>query len=175
MRFKKILTLSLAWLAVFGMVMPVSVVAADRPASPRLMVNDVVLAKGGALAGQVLSPQGRGLPGVHVSASAGARDLGSTVTDANGRFELRGLKGGVVTLAAGQSRATVRAWTANAAPPAAKSGVLLVAGQSQALGNWGGFKSVITNPWVIAGVVAAAVAIPVAIHNSNDDDTPASP
>lgn len=176
MEGKKILAFGLAWLAVLGMVVPVSVAgAADRPVTPALTVSDVALAEGGSLRGQLLSPQGRGLAGVHVTASVGARDLGSTVTDVNGRFELRGLKGGVLTLRAGQSRMTVRAWTAEAAPPAARGDVLLVAGQSQMLGNWGGFKNVITNPWVIAGVVAAAVAIPVAIHNSNDDDTPASP
>ena len=173
---KKTLTLSLAWLAVLGMVMPVSLVnAAAPPARPSILASDVALSPGGTLRGQVLSPQGRGLPGVHVAVSTGSRDLGSTVTNAEGRFELRGLKGGVLTLTAAQSQTTVRAWTASAAPPAAKGDVLLVAGQSQALGQWGGFKKVITNPWVIAGIVAAAVAIPVAIHNSNDDDSPASP
>ena len=173
---KRVLVFGLAWLAVVGLVMPVSVVCAAGPlVSPGVLVSDVALAAGGVLRGQVSSPQGRGLSGMHVSVSAGVRDLGSTVTDADGRFEFRGLKGGVLTVTAGQSRTTVRAWTAAAAPPAAKGDVLLVAGQSQVLGQWGGFKKVITNPWVIAGVVAAAVAIPVAIHNSNDDDTPASP
>lgn len=173
---KKTLTFSLAWLAVLGMVMPVSLAhAVDRPAMPDILASDVALSPDGTLRGQVLSPQGRGLPGVHVAVSAGARDLGSTVTNTEGRFELRNLKGGVLTLTAAQSRTTVRAWTNKAAPPAANNDVLLVAGQSQALGQWGGFKKVITNPWVIAGIVAAAVAIPVAIHNSNDDDSPASP
>ncbi len=173
---KKTLTSSLAWLAVLGMITPVSVVhAVGHPTKPAATASDVALSPDGTLRGQLLSPQGRGLPGVHVAVSTGARDLGSTVTNTEGRFELRGLKGGVLTLTAGQSRTTVRAWTAKAAPPAAKGDVLLVAGQSQALGQWSGFKKVITNPWVIAGIVAAAVAIPVAIHNSNDDDSPASP
>ncbi len=110
-----------------------------------------------------------------VAVSDGARDLGTTVTKADGRFEIRGLRGGVLTLTAGQTKAAVRAWTPKAAPPAARKDVLLVAGQQQTLGqSFGGFRSLITNPWVIAGIVAAAVAIPVAIHNSNDDG-PASP
>jgi hypothetical protein len=167
---------NLVWLAVLGMVVPIPALqAADRPAAPVAMSRDVALSADGMLRGQVLSPQGLGVPGVHVAVSSAARDLGSTVTNAEGRFEIAGLKGGVLTLAAGQSRTTVRAWTPKAAPPASQSEVLLVAGQSQTLGqSWGGFKSVITNPWVIAGIVAAAVAIPVAIHNSNDDG-PASP
>ena len=169
------LAFGLMWLAVVGMVMPVSVVqAVERPAVSAAAASDVALSRDGTLRGQLLSPQGHGLGGVHVLVSSGTRELGSTVTRADGRFELRGMKGGVLTLTAGQSQSTVRVWTATAAPPAARGDVLLVAGQSQVLGQWGGFKKVITNPWVIAGIVAAAVAIPVAIHNSNDDD-PASP
>ena len=117
---KRALAFGLAWLAVVGMVMPVSVVhAADRPASPVAMASDVALSPDGTLSGQLLSPQGHGLAGVHVVVSSGARDLGSTVTKTDGRFELRGMKGGVLTLAAGQTRTTVRVWTAEAAPPAA--------------------------------------------------------
>jgi len=34
----------------------------------------------------------------------------------------------------------------------------------------GGFTfSTLTNPWVIAGTVATAIAIPVAIHNAKDE------
>lgn len=173
---KKTWGFGLAWLAVLAMVAPVGTLgAADRPVSSAGMASDVALSPDGTLRGQVLSPQGQGLAGVHVAVSAGARDLGSTVTGADGRFEIRGLKGGVLMLTAGPTRTAVRAWTATAAPPAARRDVLIVAGQSQTLGqSWGGFKKVITNPWVIAGVVAAAVAIPIAIHNSKDD-SPASP
>ncbi len=166
----------LAWLAVLAMLAPTGLLsAAERPLPVAATASDVALSPEGTLRGQVMSPQGHGLPGVHVTVSSGTRDLGSTVTAADGRFEIRGLKGGVLTLTAETTRMTLRAWTATAAPPAARSNVLLVAGQSQTLGqSWRGFKKVATNPWVIAGVVAAAVAIPVAIHNSNDDD-PASP
>ncbi len=174
---RKIWGIGLAWLAILGMVAPAGVLCgAERPLSSAAMASDVALSPDGTLRGQVLSPQGQGLAGVHVSVSAGTRDLGSTVTGTDGRFEVRGLKGGVLLLTAGATQTIVRAWTATAAPPAARSGVLVVAGQSQTLGqSWSGFKKVATNPWVIAGVVAAAVAIPVAIHNSNDDDGPSSP
>ncbi len=38
----------------------------------------------------------------------------------------------------------------------------------------GGFTfSTLTNPWVIAGTVATAIAVPVAIHNAKDQ--PESP
>ncbi len=171
----RVWTFGLAWLAIVGMVVPVPALHAAGPASPAVVVGDVALSIDGTIHGQVVSPQGRGLPGVHVGASAGARNLGSTVTGVDGRFKIHGLRGGVLTLTAGQAKTAVRAWTSKAAPPAARKDVLLVAGQPQALGqSWDGFKNVITNPWVIAGIVAAAVAIPVAIHNSNDDD-PASP
>ncbi|NLS96510.1 MAG: hypothetical protein GXX96_30600 [Planctomycetaceae bacterium] len=187
---RKIRGFGLIWLAVLGMVLPVPVLqAADGPAaavptasatppSPAVTVaavSDVALSADGLLRGQLLSPQGRGLAGVQIAAFSGNRSLGSATTDADGRFAIAGLKGGVVTLVAGQTQTVVRVWTPKGAPAAAKSSVLLVDGQPQALGqSWRGFKKVITNPWVIAGVVAAAVAIPVAIHNANDDD-PASP
>jgi hypothetical protein len=173
---KNIWGFGIVWLAIVGMLLPVPVVsAAGRPPVPAAVAGDVMLSVDGVLRGQVLSPQGRGMVGVRVAFSDGARELGSTVTGVDGRFEVRGLKGGVVTLAAGTAKSTYRVWTAKAAPPAAQKGVLLVPGQSQTLGqSWDGFKKVCTNPWVIAGIVAAAVAIPVAIHNSNDDG-PASP
>ncbi len=172
----KTLGIGLAWLAVMGMAMPIPALsAAERPAPPRPAMSDIALTPDGTLQGQVLSPQGVGTPGLHVAVSSGSRQLASTVTGKDGRFQIRGLKGGVLTLTTGQTQSAVRVWTAKAAPPAARDNVLLVAGQSQALGqSWSGFKKVATNPWVIAGVVAAAVAIPVAIHNADDDD-PASP
>ncbi len=167
--------LGLVWLALLGVIVPApALLAADRPVSSVAVSGDVALSAGGILRGQVLSPQGRSVSGMRVAVSSGARELGSAVTNADGRFEFSGLRGGVLTLAVGQTSKTVRAWTPKAAPPAARGEVFLVAGQSQTLGqSWGGFRNVITNPWVIAGVVAAAVAIPVAIHNANDD--PASP
>jgi hypothetical protein len=44
-----------------------------------------------------------------------------------------------------------------------------VLAQQGPLGYW------LTNPWIVAGLVAAAVAIPVAIHNHQVDNGPAVP
>lgn len=67
-----------------------------------------------------------------------------------------------------------RLWAANTAPAAARDSALLVVGDEQVLGQ-GGMKYWLANPWVVAGIVAVAVAVPVAIHNRNQDRAPSSP
>ena len=37
-----------------------------------------------------------------------------------------------------------------------------------------GCKELLSNPLVIGGLIAAAIAIPIAVHNADDDDDPAS-
>jgi len=168
--------LGLALLALAGMLVPAPLLhaAGEAPVAP-LLGNDVALAADGALRGQLVSAQGRGLPGECVTVSHGGHELVSTVTGPDGYFEVRGLRGGVLNISAGEATALCRAWTAAAAPPNARNQVLLVAGQSQTLGQ-GGLRALLTNPWVIAGIVAAAIAIPVGIHNYNKNhDDPASP
>lgn len=177
MNHKKSWKLGLALLAMVGMLVPSPLLqaAGEVVASPAVG-SDVALTAEGTLRGQVVSAQGRGLAGVCVTVSHGAREVVSTMTGADGRFEVRGLKGGVLSVSAGEATAVCRAWTPGVAPPAARDQILLVSGQSQTLGQ-GGLKAFFTNPWVIAGIVAAAIAIPVGIHNYNEhhDDEPASP
>jgi len=176
MNRKKSWKFGLALLALTGMLVPAPLLhaAGEMPVSP-ILGNDVALAADGVLRGQLVSAQGRGLAGECVTVSHGGREVVSTMTGPEGFFEVRGLRGGVLSISAGETTAVCRAWTGAAAPPNAKDQVLLVAGQSQTLGQ-GGLRALLTNPWVIAGIVAAAIAIPVGIHNYNKHhDDPASP
>jgi hypothetical protein len=100
-------------------------------------------------------------------------------TTNGGEFAVGGLKGGVYQVIAGQGSQVVRAWSEGTAPPTAQRQILVVSDPRVAVGQWepGTFgyflqeaRYTLGNPLVMGGIIAAAVAIPVAIHNANDDD-----
>ena len=160
-------------LAAVGMILPQSVLAAEL-AKP--VISDVKLHQGGQLWGQVVDPQGVPMTGETVKVWQDGRQVAESKTNTRGRFFFTQLqRGGVYHLTAAKGHGAYRVWSAAMAPPTAQEGVLLVAGQEtvrgQQLGKLGFWLS---NPWVIAGIVATAVAVPVAIHNC-DDGEPVSP
>jgi hypothetical protein len=95
------------------------------------------------------------------------RDVAATTSTADGRFAVQGLKGGVYRVAAGQGQGVYRLWTAKSAPPSAQKNAIVYT----QFGTGGGLKMFLANPIVVAGVVATAVAVPVAVANSK----PSSP
>lgn len=174
----------LVWSAVLGVVLPVSAASADPTAdaaSERTAIKDAALAKSGILRGRVYNAQGVPLPGVDVAVlTIGGKAVQSRTTD-KGEFAVGGLKGGVYQVVAGQGSQIVRAWSEGTAPPTAQREILVVSDPRVAVGQWepGTFgyflqeaKYTLSNPLVVGGIIAAAVAIPVAIHNANDDDQP---
>jgi hypothetical protein len=106
-----------------------------------------------------------------------------TETDREGRFAVTGLKPGVYELHLAQGGGAYRVWAPRTAPPAAEQGVLLVqdsrvvrglggdvgkdGGKGGKGGLGGGYFGWLANPWVLGGLVAAAIAIPLAL---DDDD-----
>ena len=152
--------------------------------SASLRVADVTLKCGGVLQGQVVDQAGLGMADAFVQLT-NAHQQWQTETDVQGRFSIANLRGGSYQLQAGGQSQILRAWTANTAPPSANQGVLfassadVVRGQRVVSGNTNQFfrvsKERLANPWIFGGVVATAVAIPVAIHNSGDDNPPATP
>ncbi|HLA86159.1 MAG TPA: carboxypeptidase-like regulatory domain-containing protein [Thermoguttaceae bacterium] len=183
-------TMMLAW-ACGGLLIPSPVVAAaaapSKPAgnapaaAPKAF--DVELQKNGTLVGQVVNAQGAPQAKMPISLSQGDKTIATIATNDRGFFAVSRVPSGTYRVAAGQTQGVYRLWATGTAPPAAQPGTLLVVGKGPAevaraqspnggsgpIGYWLG------NPWVIAGLVAAAVAIPVAIHNYQiDHDTPAS-
>ncbi len=139
---------------------------------------DVALGDGGTLVGQLLTPQAAARPHVRITLRQGGRQAASTVTDGSGTFRLAGLRGGTYQLVAGDAAVVCRLWAPHTAPPAAQPVALLVWDGRQVLGQYGhvpALKTWLANPWVVAAIVATAVAIPVGIHNHNLDRAPASP
>lgn len=142
---------------------------------------DIVLTQGGVLRGYVVNGQGVAVPGTEVKLTAPNGQKVVTKADAKGRFGYQGLAGGQYTLETELGSVACRAWTAKAAPPRTATSLLMVHDAQIARGQWAappaanGFvsnmKNVMTHPFAVAGIIGAAVAIPVAIHNSNDDDS----
>jgi hypothetical protein len=101
-------------------------------------------------------------------------ERGRTITDARGRFWFGGLRGGIYRVVAGGRSLLVRAWAAETAPPAAGKVALLVVGPEVVRGQMPLEEFFASDAVVIAGMVAAMIAIPIAVHNSGRDK-PASP
>jgi hypothetical protein len=175
----------LSWLAACGMCLPPSFAfAADGAArgsaaatdrAPATIMRDVALAPGGLLVGQVLDESMKPIRGMQIAIQANGTTTATTETDADGVFAVAGLRGGVHQVVTAQSIENCRLWAAGTAPPRADANLRFVPGQSTVVrGQWGPpqnpWKNLATNPWVIGGVVATAIAVPVVLNNIDDDD-----
>jgi len=149
--------------------------------TPTAPVADVALQSSGVLSGQVIDSAGTAVVGKVVRLTNG-RQIWQTQTDEKGCFQLASLPGATYQLDAVEQTQLIRAWAAGTAPPHASQGLLVsqttdvVRGQRSVSPNTNQFfrvaKQRLANPWVFGGIVATAVAIPVAIHNADDDDAP---
>ena len=157
--------------ASLGMVLPQGVYAASaqltRPASTA--VRDVALHDGGCLTGQVLDATGNPVAGTAIAVIDQDRAVASTQTGADGRFTIPGVKAGVYQIATSNGVTVCRLWAPRTAPPAAQGDALVVLGDTVVRGGVGGGGVVgfLSNPWVLGGIVAAAIAIPLIL---DDDD-----
>lgn len=187
---RKVVSFS-SWLAILSLLQPSELCAAPtvqlkKPIvaeSVRMRVADVALQSGGILQGQVVNDAGAGVAGVVVELTNGQQSW-QTKSDAQGWFRMAGLRGGVFQFQAMEQTQLMRIWATGTAPPRASQGVLVslstevIRGQHVVHPNVNQFfrvaKRGLARPMVVGGIVATAVAIPVAIHNS-DDDPPATP
>jgi hypothetical protein len=172
-----------ALIAVVGLCLPLPIASAvGQPSQSAGVANvvDVELGQNGLLIGRLLSPQGQPIGQADVSILTSNQPVATTRTDAHGIFAVTGLHGGVHQISTANSLQLCRLWTHNTAPPQSPTSVEVVAGSNVVRGQWGPppgnsfvrqCKCLATNPFVIGGVVAAAVAIPVAL---SDDHGPHS-
>jgi hypothetical protein len=172
-RFVRSVVLSLATV---GMCLPQVTLAATPAPTPAIV--DVALSDGGMLRGQVVDLQGSGVPGVTVFVRTQGQNVATTTTAADGKFVVLGLKGGVYQVATGRGQGVYRLWSAGTAPPVALTGAVVYTQGSVVDSNSvvytqnggagaGGLKTLLANPIVIAGIVATAIAVPVALANSH--------
>ncbi len=156
---------------------PAGSASAARAETPPL-IGDVRLHGQDVFIGQVVTRDYVPLEGQTVTLINADRALAAAKTDARGYFAFRGLENGVYQLAVLDQRMAYRVWTAQTAPPAAHPGALIVVendvvrGQQEASGHV--LKAALNNPFIVGGVIAAAIAVPIAVHNARDEE-PASP
>ena len=149
-------------LAILGLCIP-RIATAETP-KPVPVVTDIVLHQGGALVGHVVNPGNVALENVQVALYAKDKHLATSTTDKNGRFLFAGLNNGVYEVATYNGGGVYRAWNEKIAPPAAKPSALIVNGSDVVRGQ--GPERGLGIPLVIAGLVATAIAVPIALHNA---------
>ena len=152
-------------LAMVGMLLPNAPAFA---ATPKAKVKNVKLAKNGTFTGFVKTAQGQGINDALVVIRQGKRELGRVATDANGKFQVTNLKGGIYTVALGSNQQTVRFFNEQVAPPQAAAGVDFVSDvetlRGEELLGWGSEGS--------AGIgIIGAIAIAALIIALDDDDS----
>ena len=157
-----------AAVASLGMMLPSTVLAA----APAAAANDIALRPGGVLVGQVVDPQGVAKAGTPVSIQFAGKEVARTTTDENGVFAAKGLRGGQYQLSTIEGSSACRLWAADTAPPSARPAALVVSGNDVVRGTDGGplnsWKEwAKAHPYIVAGTVASAIAIPLALA---DDD-----
>lgn len=103
--------------------------SSEKPA-PKKVVQpaaiDVAMAKNGTISGRVLDAEQNGVAKTEVSVRQGKMEVAKTITDADGRFEITNVKGGVYVVAANSGFGLFRFWTAKSAPPKSHEQVLLM-------------------------------------------------
>jgi hypothetical protein len=147
---------------------PVRAAAETAAAASQPAIVDVALDSRQQLHGQLLSRSGEPVSGARIGLQQRGELLSQTTTDAEGRFQFIVARGGVYELADDGQITHVRLWTAHAAPP--NSIRQLVVAQGDVLrGQSGRIPYTQVNPWLVAGVIAVAVAIPVVLANNRSD------
>jgi len=169
MKLGKALGHVIAAVAVVGMLVPnwARAEGPTRPEQEAATVLDVAL-QDGVFVGQILNAEGAPIRDEVVSVRKDGREVARTQTNETGRYVIHGLSTGVYQVVTSQGGAAYRVWSDNAAPPAAQPGALMIIGQP-VRGQLGG-GGLLANPWVLGGIAAAAIIVPLAL----DDDDPAS-
>ena len=142
---------------------------AERPAATAAVdvIRDIELGANGRLSGQLLNAEGQPHAGQPILLhQQDGQLIGHTLTDAQGWFHFEHVRGGIYQLVSAEAFQLCRCWVQNTAPPAAEKQVLLVAGAIER--GQRPFYQVLANPLFIGILIAAAIAIPIAVHNARD-------
>jgi hypothetical protein len=131
-------------------------------------VADVRLTDEGALSGKLVDPSGQPLGRQMIVLHQAGRALARAETDTKGDFLFSKVRGGVYQMRIDTRAVSCRVWARDVAPPVARDRLLIVTGTPIVRGQQP-IGAVFSNPLFVGGVLAAAIAIPVAVHNSQDD------
>lgn len=141
---------------------------------PTRKVPDVRLDDQQAFHGVVVDGEGRPCPQAAISltkvgSTGTAHKPMETVTDERGKFDFRDLTGGTYRIETSAGVYLCRLWTHAAAPPSAAPALLVVNDAHIQRGQRPIRDAILADPLLMATVVAAAIAIPIAVHKNRDD------
>lgn len=167
MNFRRSIQNGAVLLALLGLLTPAPLRAANPLRASG--ISDVALADGGVLHGQLLDQQGSARAGVGVHCVSSGQVIGQTRTDAAGRFQFSGLKGGVVQIQSPLGGGVYRCWAHRTAPPSARNAVLIVQDGTVQRGQHGAnLLNILSNPWVLTTLAALAIILPLTLDNKKD-------
>ncbi len=184
--FSKSLQRGLSWLATAAIVaQPQLMLAGEtnqplvaRSAAAAVAPQDVALADGGVLTGQVVDTAGKPQAMAPVALQTGGQEIARVTTDTEGQFRVASLKGGVYQVSTNGNSGVYRFWAPRTAPPASLKGLNMVSGNQIVRGQMGGGPLASMGQWIAehpiitAAGIATAIAVPIAL---SDDDDPSSP
>lgn len=149
---------------------PNSITPAASIISPQNTIQDVSLHDGGVFTGTVLDENGAGRAATPVVVlRKDGQVVAKTETDAKGEFTVSKMNGGVYQVQSSSGAGIYRVWAPGTAPPSAQEMAVVSPNPEVVRGQYAGNGALgwLANPWVLAGLVAAAIAIPLAL---DDDD-----
>ena len=178
-----------AALSCLGMLLsPMAMAAAPLAAPSPTAPSDVALGDGGILVGQVVDTQGVAVAMARLTLADHKQEIAQVRADQEGKFSVPGLRGGVYRISSRGQDAMYRLWAPHTAPPVAQQGVILVVGGDVIRGQCGDvicgqygnssepFASMVQwvtdHPLLTAAALGAAIAIPIALDDSNTPSTP---
>ena len=125
-------------------------------------VIDVAMDGGGNLHGAVRDAAGNVIPAARVALLKDYREYTTSVTDADGRFVIGGLRGGVYLVEAEEGSTLVRAWSLGSAPPGARP--LVNVQGSIVRGQFTPYGVPIYNPWAVTAAAGLAGGLAVGLY-----------
>lgn len=160
-------------LACLGLLMPVPGAGVAQSANPSAdravgVVHDVRLGADGSFRGRLVDPSGKPLSGQTVVLRQADKVLAQSQSGERGEFSFDRVRGGVYQVTIGASAVACRVWPQRAAPPSASSQLAIVTHPDIIRGQEP-ISSILSDPLFVGLIIAAAIAIPVAIHSSQDD------
>lgn len=168
-------------LATLSMVFPQIGLLADEAKAPAraaakatqvATVPDVALTTGGTFSGRVVDHAGKALEGAQVTMRQGKTEIGQTVTNKEGLYTFKNMKGGVYQVASGNTEGVFRMWAERTAPPSAKEHALLVMGENGARGQFGTVDPTLV---ILTGLVLATLVVSAITLSKENKERPKSP
>ena len=152
------------------------VCASTPPAAGPPIVRDVALHGQGTLRGLVVDAQGASLANVDVALVQRGEAVARVRSANDGSFAVSGLRGGVYQISTQGVVGNLRLWAPHTAPPVAEDEALVVhqapvvyqAPPAAAAARGSKVWRIVTNPWVLGGVAAAAIIIPLSLDDHDD-------